>query len=439
MTLSAKLIGVVVITVACVMPPAAYLTLERQRDALETAHRERGRAVVQLLDATMVDPRLLQDREKLFNQLQRFLWLNHDLMRIEVAVPSKTGLQVFVSTEAGRAARPAEPLNNLAYRDDQVLHHINSSSTPRRALFVSPIHLSRGVAGTVSVELSMVALDQALASERRWWVWGVVLLMIALSGALCLTVRHVILSPLQKFSRAVDALARRDGECELQIESSDELGKLSAAFNHMARDIREAEAQAEYRATHDWLTGLPNRRLLMRRLESAIEGAARYQRRGSLLYLDLDGFKQINDQFGHVVGDEILVAVSQRLMASVRRVDTVARMGGDEFVVLLPELPMDAEEARDKTTTVARKILAAFSEPWHVEDKDVTLRVSIGIRVFGAEQLVDDVILRDSDGAMYRAKSAGGQQFRFAVTEAPSQVEVPSESHAQAGGRSPSG
>ncbi|MEM7404755.1 MAG: diguanylate cyclase [Pseudomonadota bacterium] len=434
MSLWAKLIGVVVVTVACIVPPAAYWTLERQREALESAHRDRGRAFVQLLDATIAEPQLLENREQLFNQLQRFLWLNHDLVRIEVALPAGDGLQVYVSTEPGRAAGPAGKLSVAAFRANKVLHWIPTCSKPRVARFVSPVHLSGGVAGTVSAELSLQKLDEVLASERRFWLLSALLLVIALSGALFVAVRHVVLRPLRKFAKAVDALARRDGEFEIQLESSDELGRLGAAFNHMAQDIRGAEAQAEHRATHDPLTGLPNRRLLMHRLQSAIAVAARYQRRGSVLYLDLDDFKQVNDQHGHAAGDQVLVTASERLAASVRQVDTVARMGGDEFVVLLHELPIDAQEARDKTATVARKILAAFAEPWLVAGQQVTIGASIGVRVFGGEKLLDDAILRDSDAAMYRAKAAGGQQFRFAVTEAGAERGSTTKPHFQARG-----
>ncbi len=173
--------------------------------------------------------------------------------------------------------------------------------------------------------------------------------------------------------------------------------------------IKDAEAALERQATHDPLTGLPNRRLLVERLSGALRRLGR--RPGTaiaLLFLDLDGFKQVNDEIGHDAGDELLKIVARRLVEAIREDDTVARFGGDEFVVIL-EGVVDRRDA----ATVAAKIIEAVGAPAHLTNGDATVGVSIGIATCVNHRYDPDVLLRDADMAMYRAKKSGRSRYRF--------------------------
>jgi diguanylate cyclase (GGDEF)-like protein/PAS domain S-box-containing protein len=171
------------------------------------------------------------------------------------------------------------------------------------------------------------------------------------------------------------------------------------------RDISERkglEEQLAYRAYHDALTDLPNRTLLVDRLRQALARGVRGQHRVSVLFIDLDEFKVVNDSLGHAVGDQLLIATANRLRAGVRPGDTVARLGGDEFIVLLEDLA-DTDEAR----AVAARILAQFETPFKLAEREVFVGASIGIALSGAEVRLPDDLLRQADAAMYAAKSRG--------------------------------
>ncbi len=186
--------------------------------------------------------------------------------------------------------------------------------------------------------------------------------------------------------------------------------------------LRQANEALNRLAYFDELTGLPNRRLLLDRLEHLQTAARGMPVRGGLLYLDLDRFKNINDARGHGAGDALLLAVAQRLAALLRGEDTVARLGGDEFVVLTPLAAHDAEGAARAAMAVAAKVREALETPFDLEGQPYAVSASIGVVVFGASTQTPTELLRDADTAMYRAKAAG--RNRIAFFEAAMQREV---------------
>jgi len=193
----------------------------------------------------------------------------------------------------------------------------------------------------------------------------------------------------------------------------------------VTRDITErklAEAQIHHLAFYDPLTNLPNRRLLNDRLKQTLAATKRTGACGALMFLDLDNFKPLNDVHGHAVGDLLLVEVVKRLSACVRQVDTVARFGGDEFVVMLSELDPDKTTSTAQTHTVAEKIHASLSAPYvlrlHQHGQPDTqiehiCSASIGVVVFEGPDVSQDDVLKWADTAMYLAKEAGRNQIRF--------------------------
>lgn len=187
-------------------------------------------------------------------------------------------------------------------------------------------------------------------------------------------------------------------------------------FIAIARDISErkgAEEAIRHLAFHDTLTGLPNRRLLTDRLQQAMGNSQRKGEYGALMFLDLDQFKQLNDTYGHDIGDLLLQEVARRLHQSIRAVDTVARLGGDEFVVLIQDLSADLEEARLHATTVGHKILASLNEPYALKQALHTTTPSIGITLFRGEGTAPSELLKQADTAMYQAKASGRNTLCF--------------------------
>jgi diguanylate cyclase (GGDEF)-like protein len=172
--------------------------------------------------------------------------------------------------------------------------------------------------------------------------------------------------------------------------------------------LSSLHARAQRKSLHDGLTGLPNRLLLMSRIEQALDGVKSGEM-GALMFLDLDGFKAINDTLGHRAGDEVLVAVSRRIRARLRACDTLARLGGDEFVILLEDVA-DASAVRD----TARDVIHLLASPFDLSSgQTVRLGTSIGIATFATRELDAGQLLLCADKALYQAKAAGKGGFRF--------------------------
>jgi diguanylate cyclase (GGDEF)-like protein/PAS domain S-box-containing protein len=176
---------------------------------------------------------------------------------------------------------------------------------------------------------------------------------------------------------------------------------------------KSAEDKIQYLAFYDSLTRLPNRRLLMDRLQQALASSERIGRTGALLLIDLDNFKNLNDTLGHVMGDLLLQQVTQRLETCIREGDTVARLGGDEFVLMLLELGEQALEAAAQTEAIGKKVLAAVNQPYHLGSYIHHCTVSIGATLFTDLQQTTDELMKQADIAMYQAKKAGRNTLRF--------------------------
>ena len=209
-------------------------------------------------------------------------------------------------------------------------------------------------------------------------------------------------------------LVRRDGS-EVPIDDAispihDRQGRVTGAVI-VFRDVSAARAMARemaHSAEHDFLTGLPNRMLLNDRISQAIALAPRHENQVAVLFLDLDGFKHVNDSLGHPVGDLLLQSVAERLVECVRIADTVSRQGGDEFVVLLSE----AEQWED-AAVVAKRILDAVAEPHSIGKQELHVTTSIGVSVYPDDGLDAETLIKNADTAMYQAKENGRQSYRF--------------------------
>lgn len=207
---------------------------------------------------------------------------------------------------------------------------------------------------------------------------------------------------------------RKDGSLYPKFLSVSAIKDVRGTITHYSGifyDITERKAiedRLERLAHYDTLTGLPNRPLLHDRLDQAIARAVRDDTKVALLYLDLDHFKAINDSLGHHGGDELLKMVAHRIKDNVRAVDTVARFGGDEFVVLVPDI-----KETDSAALVAKKIIEALTQPCRIEGREIIVSPSIGISVYPDDHHNPETLLKHADHAMYSAKHHGCGSYRF--------------------------
>jgi diguanylate cyclase (GGDEF)-like protein/PAS domain S-box-containing protein len=234
--------------------------------------------------------------------------------------------------------------------------------------------------------------------------------------------RKTILDPMAKATSQNQAgklplnsvLIRRDG-CEIFIEDSvapirSREGQVTGAVI-VFRDVtatRTLEEKLTHSAEHDFLTGLPNRMLLNDRVTQAIALARRNTDQAAVLFLDLDGFKHINDSLGHLIGDKLLQSVAGRLLDCVRGPDTVSRLGGDEFVALLQEL----KHPEDAASTAGR-LLRAVADVHLIDQHEIYVTTSIGVSVYPSDAKDAETLVRNADTAMYYAKKKGRQIYEF--------------------------
>ncbi len=180
---------------------------------------------------------------------------------------------------------------------------------------------------------------------------------------------------------------------------------------HDISDIKRQEEFIRHQAFHDSLTGLPNRPLLINRIDKAIARASRENLRFAVIFLDLDNFKNINDSLGHAVGDILLKEAAERLRHVARSVDTVARLGGDEFIVLVEDMNDEKPAA-----SLAQRIIESFKKPFNIKENNLHVGTSIGIAIFPDDGEDTDVLIRNADTAMYRTKENGRESFTMFTT-----------------------
>ena len=231
----------------------------------------------------------------------------------------------------------------------------------------------------------------------------------------------------------------KDAEFELTVKAEKEIcnlirltaerdlsGSIKTVMG-VGRNISELNTQRQHTsrmAFYDQLTNLPNRRLLIDRLQHALTSSAHSGLHGALIFIDLDNFKTLNDTLGHGIGDLLLKQVAQRLISCVRQEDTVARVGGDEFVIVLENLGKQIQQAAFQLEVLAEKILAMLNQPYHLADYDRQSTPSIGIVMFSGDKISIDDLMKRADIAMYQAKKVGRNSIRFFDLDMQAAVEM---------------
>jgi diguanylate cyclase (GGDEF)-like protein len=269
--------------------------------------------------------------------------------------------------------------------------------------------------------------------EMAWILAGATLLL----GPLVWFVMLRLTSPLAVLHKTIRAIRQNPETLEqVPVSSNDEIGELAESFNQMVLELKErqtqrwvAEEKLKYLAYYDPLTGLPNRALCHDRLEQAIAQAHRHNHRVAVGCLDLDQLKIVNDSLGHSAGDEMLKTVADRLKACMRKSDTVARLAGDEFVLIFSDLPnpeisvKTAEQVTDviphdpQILGTVQRILENISTPMKLAGRDLTVTCSVGLSFWPQDGPDVETLLQNADAAMYRAKELGRNNFQFYMEE----------------------
>lgn len=256
------------------------------------------------------------------------------------------------------------------------------------------------------------------------------LTILALVTLLVLLALHRFVSsrltrPLNQVMEQIEKIERRDYTPSQSVRSGDELEMISGSINQLARTIskREEELKAsqkdlEFLSLYDALTNLPNRRFFMSRLEYAVKKARREETKLAIMFLDVDQFKQVNDTLGHNVGDQLLQAIATQLTHVIRSVDTLARIGGDEFIVIIENV-----KEIGMVEATAQKILDLFTAPFVWDDHRLNTSVSIGISVYPEDGEDTTTLIKHADMAMYHSKDRGHNGYSFFSQQLASEVE----------------
>jgi diguanylate cyclase len=267
-----------------------------------------------------------------------------------------------------------------------------------------------------------IYIESDLSDLRRKWIrlcclnCGLLFAVLILSALLGSVLQRRMLRPIDELARAMQAVtAHHDFSARVFPSGKDEIALLGRGFNSMlqeldkhAQDKAVFEARLEYQALNDELTGLPNRRLMADRLNQALAVATRNLNGAALIYIDLDGFKLVNDSLGHSVGDLLLTEVAKRLQSRVRESDTLARLGGDEFAIIMGGIVSKEHPGR-----LAQELLDVLAAPFSIVGQEIRIGASVGVSLFPEHGTSSVLLLQNADSAMYSAKRGGKNQIAY--------------------------
>lgn len=259
---------------------------------------------------------------------------------------------------------------------------------------------------------------QGVLSETRLLGLGIIqitLFFSLLAIAISLVLARILAKPLNTMARAAHRFAVGEPMTGLPVDRNDEIGDLASSFEAMASrlsarvgELQDHQEHLGNLAYHDQLTGLPNRLLFLDRLQQSINKAQRHRTRFAVMFIDLDKFKEINDGFGHAAGDEVLKSAASRMQECIRQADTLARLAGDEFTILLEDLNAPSDAVR-----IAQNIISYFEQPFIVEQRELYLTCSLGIAIYPQDGTEAETLLDNADAAMYKVKERGRNNYRF--------------------------
>jgi diguanylate cyclase (GGDEF)-like protein len=266
---------------------------------------------------------------------------------------------------------------------------------------------------------------ESAASVTRWTLFITVAIATVLGALVAVLLSRRITGSVKQLIAFSRRVALGDFSARAEQSREHEFAILAQAMNQMAESIENSHVLLEnsanklkHQATHDALTGLPNRSLLEDRLKQAISYADRYHSMVTVVFIDLDGFKLINDSLGHQTGDDLLKVIAERMLTCVRSVDTVVRLGGDEFVIVLFDLP----ERGETVVPTLQRIQEAIARPVQIGSQTLQVSGSVGLASYPADGTDVGTLLMNADAAMYRAKELGRNNYQFYAAEMNSRI-----------------
>ncbi len=356
------------------------------------------------------------DLNRLFNRLRSNLPRNIDLVLTNdegdyLIHPDQhktfgfdRGRRVFIQDDIGEIKTLLEPgpVRHLLTRTRMGSRDVANAGAFVRIAFGStsqPYFVLLGL----QTPLSLVLRDSKFLGVT---IIQITVLCSLAAACLSFLLSFVLAKPLNAMATAVKQFEAGKVIISLPTERDDEIGYLARSFQHMSNrlssqvgDLQAREQSLQYLAHHDQLTGLPNRAMFQQALSAKIDNASVDESRFCLMFIDLDKFKQINDQLGHNVGDQALQLAALRMRASVRNEDTVARLGGDEFTILISDFRHESD-----VTAMAEKLIHVFDQSFVIDGHEFEMSCSIGISMFPQDGKSADQLLNAADAAMYRAK-----------------------------------
>jgi len=280
---------------------------------------------------------------------------------------------------------------------------------------INSINIDDKDIGSLVIVASMDEFIMHIAREA-FFISLFIIFGVALAYKYHAVLSKEILMPISKLNESTNIIIETKAlTARVGVYNNDEIGELAKNFNVMLDKLYQSHDELNkqkdlmaYKAHHDELTGLPNRALFNDRLEFALIKASRRESVVAVFFLDLDHFKEINDTYGHDAGDEVLKVFAQRLRESIRAEDTLARMGGDEFMIIIED-----HVNPDTSTVVAQKIVDSMKKPIELEANTLKLSTSIGIALYSQDAEEAQELIKNADLAMYDAKQSGRDNFKF--------------------------
>lgn len=353
-----------------------------------------------------------------------------EVLRIAATAPELRHAEILSATGATLARVRRESLSDTGFPQKLRRVGLDMELSVRR-----PIMHNRNVEGSILLTWDLYPGYRDLAKQA---LIDLAILFVAVNVATLFGfgLQRKLITPILSLSRLAENVAlSQDYSRRATKFADDEVGQLTDRFNEMLariqeRDVHlenlvrartaelvEANAQLTHQAYFDGLTGLPNRHLFQDRVQQALSHAERYKKKLAVCFMDLDEFKHINDVFGHETGDKVLRQVAERISACLRETDSVARIGGDEFMFLFTEL-----ESAEAAGRVAEKVLASLRPPLHVDGHVFTARASFGISIYPDDGQTPATLKKNADMAMYHAKSQGRDRYSFFTSRLDEQL-----------------
>jgi diguanylate cyclase (GGDEF)-like protein len=428
-SLGGQMVLLVSAIILIAMMTNAYVQFRDEVATTEHMLEVRAQSLGQMLSSISLDALLVYDVVTLNKYIENITSQSHVVHAVIIDEQGKA-FTTYLNTDN---AYIQSAMNEIAEVNSANILDVLGKNA-ELVIYKMPVKLNAAMLAQTIIVLDKSEFVAASAQKFEHKILITLLIGLFVGSGIYIAFKKMILLPIQKLSDSANKIANLEFDHELDIKGNSELTDLSLNFNRMSENIelliadrdaalqdleflnidlerrvqeRTVELQAlnveiAHQAMHDPLTGLPNRTLLVERLKQNIDLARRNNRRVAFIMLDLNNFKEVNDTLGHPEGDRLLQDVASRLPSALRQSDTVGRLGGDEFGIVLP----DVDQA--KAIEVAKKLLVSLESSFHIDKQTLTVGASIGIALFPDHGEDDASLIRHADVAMYEAKRNKG-------------------------------